>query len=321
MAKKNTKNSVQTGRNLPGSYSSYVPNTAGSTDKKLNGRTGKYDLDKKPSRWRRTASLLLLSVFLFGLFIVFWDVRNISSAEKKMFGTGNVLELINASSLKGEERGRINLLLVGYSVDDPGHQGASLTDSLILLSMSPTKHTGFMLSIPRDLYVKIPGYGYGKINEAYKDGGISLLEEVVADNFQTPIDYYALVNYSSVRQTVDALGGITVNVNSPEGKLYDPNKDWITGGPLVDLANGAHQMNGEQALDFTRARGDPTPYGIPIGFAQSDFQRTADQRQVLTAIKNKMNWKLILNPRKNYQILNAVASNIKTDITASEIRG
>ncbi|HSW78889.1 MAG TPA: hypothetical protein VLF88_02655, partial [Candidatus Babeliales bacterium] len=47
----------------------------------------------------------------------------------------------------------------------------------------------------------------------------------------------------------------------------------------------------------------------------------ADQRQVLTAIKNKMNWKLILNPRKNYQILNAVASNIKTDITASEIRG
>jgi LCP family protein required for cell wall assembly len=211
--------------------------------------------------------------------------------------------------------------LVGYSVDDPGHQGASLTDSLILLSMSQTSKTGYMLSIPRDLYVKIPGYGYGKINEVYNDGGVGLLEKVITEDFQTPIDYYALVNYSAVRQTVDALGGITINVNSPDGRLYDPNKDWSTGGPLVDLMNGNHQLDGQQALNFTRARGDPTPYGIPIGFAQSDFQRTADQRQVLTAIKNKMNWKLVLNPRKNNQILNAVASNVKTDITASEIRG
>jgi LCP family protein required for cell wall assembly len=320
MKTKKPKNTVQTGRNLPRRYNSYTPDTAAPTDKNINGRLSRGDLDK-PSRWKRSVSLLLLLVFLVGLFIVLWDVRNISSAEKKMFGTSNVLELINTTSLKGEQRGRINVLLVGYSVDDPGHQGASLTDSLILLSMSQTSKTGYMLSIPRDLYVKIPGYGYGKINEVYNDGGVGLLEKVITEDFQTPIDYYALVNYSAVRQTVDALGGITINVNSPDGRLYDPNKDWSTGGPLVDLMNGNHQLDGQQALNFTRARGDPTPYGIPIGFAQSDFQRTADQRQVLTAIKNKMNWKLVLNPRKNNQILNAVASNVKTDITASEIRG
>src|SRR5207253_1888626 len=98
------------------------------------------------------------------------------------------------SSLKGQDRGRVNVLVVGYSVDDPGHPGASLTDSIILLSMNTTNHSGYMLSIPRDLYVKIPGGGYGKINEAYKDGGMNTLEQIVSNDFGTTVDYYMLVN-------------------------------------------------------------------------------------------------------------------------------
>jgi anionic cell wall polymer biosynthesis LytR-Cps2A-Psr (LCP) family protein len=81
-----------------------------------------------------------------------------------------------------------------------------------------------------------------------------------------------------------------------------------------------HHLNGQQALDLTRARGDPSQYGYPVGFAQSDFQRTADQRLVFTAIKNKLNWKFILDPRTNGQILDAIASNVKTDLPASQAR-
>src|SRR5665213_1561264 len=96
--------------------------------------------------------------------------------------------------------------------------------SIILLSMNTTSKTGYMLSIPRDLYVNIPGFGYAKINEAYQDGGIGLLEQVVSSDFQVPIDYYALINYASVRDTVNALGGITVNIASQDPRgLYDPN--------------------------------------------------------------------------------------------------
>jgi LCP family protein required for cell wall assembly len=258
-----------------------------------------------------------LILFLAAIFIGAWDARNISQASQKMFGSGNLLTLLGSGQLKGSERGRVNMLLVGYSVDDPGHPGASLTDSIILLSMSTTNKTGYMLSIPRDLYVKIPGFGYAKINEAYNDGGLPLLEQVVAADFQIPIDYYALINYASVRETVNALGGISVNIASQDPRgLYDPNISPADGGPLK-LPNGVQTLNGQTALNLTRARGDA--FGS-YGFAQADFDRTQHQRQVLTAIKAKLNWKLILNPRQNSRILNAAASNVKTDISAGEAR-
>ena len=237
-----------------------------------------------------------------------------------MFGDGSIVTLLKGGNLPTDSNGRVNILIAGNSADDPGHSGANLTDSIILLSMNPSNKTGYMLSIPRDLYVEIPGFGHGKINEAYEDGGMSLLEKVVSRDFGVAISNYALINYGATRGIVDALGGINVNINSPDGRLYDPNKDWTTGGPLVDLANGPHTLNGQQALDLTRARGDANVYGTPVGFEQSDFQRTADQRLVFAAIKSKLNWKLILNPRKNNQILTAMSDNVKTDVTASEAR-
>jgi LCP family protein required for cell wall assembly len=183
--------------------------------------------------------------------------------------------------------------------------------------MSTVNKSGYMLSIPRDLYVNIPGFGYGKINEAYQDGGISLLEDIISKDFQQNIDYYAIINYAAVRDTVNALGGIDLNIQSPDPRgLYDPNISPNDGGPLK-LSNGPQVLDGQTALNLTRARGDAYD---SYGFPQSDFDRTQHQRQVLTAIKQKLNWKLILNPRKNGQILDAAANNVKTDVTASEAR-
>jgi LCP family protein required for cell wall assembly len=275
---------------------------------------------KRRFTWKRLFASIIIGCLLFVLFIAAWDARNFSRASSKMFGSGNLMQLVTPTSLKGSDQGRVNVLVVGYSVDDPGHQGATLTDSIMLLSMSTTNHTGYMLSIPRDLYVRIPGFGAGKINEAYHDGGMPLLEQIVEKDFATHIDYYALVDYSAVRDSVNALGGVDVTINSPDGKLYDPNKDYATGGPLVDLSNGLNHLNGEQALDLTRARGDPSQFGDPIGFEKSDFQRTADQRLVFSALKDKLNWKLILDPRKNGEVFDAVAGNVKTDVQLSEVR-
>jgi LCP family protein required for cell wall assembly len=296
---------------------------------RLNGSRSNDEVRSEPTvepvknrvrKWLvRFVLFVFLAIIAAVLLIGIWDFRNLNSFSQKMFDS-NPLGFLSQSDLKMDENGRVNVLVAGYSADDPGHAGANLTDSIMLLSMDPGTKTGYMLSIPRDLYVKIPGYGAGKINEAYSDGGMPLLVQIVEQDFGVSIGYYALVNYASVRDSVSALHGIDVIINSPEGRLYDPNKDWSTGGPLVDLTNGRHHLNGQQALDLTRARGDPSPYGIAIGFGQSDFQRTADQRLVFTAIKDKLNWKLVLDPRKNSQILDAFASNIKTNLTASEAR-
>jgi len=269
----------------------------------------------------RILLILVLLILIVGIVIAVWDARNISSASQKMFGSGSIFDLLSTSGARTTDTGRINILLVGYSVDDPGHPAANLTDSIILMSIKPSDNTGYMLSIPRDLYVAIPGYGYGKINEAYQDGGTGLLEQIVQADFGQPINYYALIDYAAVKDTVNALGGITVSIKSTDPRgLFDPNISPADGGPLK-LANGPQELDGQTALNLTRARGDPCGCGqVAYGFAQSDFDRTQHQRQVLTAIKDKLNWKLVLNPWKNGEILQAIATNVKTDIKATEIR-
>ncbi len=286
----------------------------------------KNDIDLPPkaeprSRRRRWLFGFLAVLLAALLFITSWDAINLSRMGQKLFNSGNLFSLMGYGKLNGTERGRVNVLLVGYSVDDPGHQAATLTDSIILLSMDTKKHTGYMLSIPRDLYVSMPGYGYGKINEAYNNGGVKLLKSVVSTNFKVPIDYYVLVNYSAVRNLVNAVGGIDVCIKSIDSRgLYDPNINKADGGPLK-LKNGCQHLNGQTALNLTRARGDPSPDGrIAYGFGQADFDRTQHQRQVLAAIKAELSWKLILNPLQNGKIAQALAKNIKTDIRANQAR-
>lgn len=320
MAKKPSRPSRESKQ--PIRYSSYRPGGY-----RPGGEDSPNDMEAKPSRsiprrLGRAAAGLLILLIIFGLIIGAWDARNISAASRKLFGTGDIFSLLNSGDLQTDAGGRVNIVVAGYSADDPGHSGADLTDSIMLLSLNPANHTGYMLSVPRDLYVQIPGYGHGKINEAYNDGGMPLLSGIVQNITGSAVGYYALINYSAVRGIVDALGGIDVTINSPEGRLYDPNIDYATHGPLVDLTNGTHHLNGQQALNLTRARGDflPTTPATPIGFGQSDFQRTADQRLVFSAIKSRLSWKLILDPRQNGKIMNAVAGNVKTDIGAAQAR-
>lgn len=275
--------------------------------------------------------LLVIVGIGYGGWVGFKAVDNL----ERVFGWSGLFSLFFPSHLKGEDTGRVNILIAGNSADDPGHSGANLTDSIMLVSIDTQNHTAYMLSIPRDLYVNIPGFGYAKINEVYPDGqsesfsqpgyadgGMGLLEEVVSQKFGIPpIDYYALVNYAAVRDAVNAVGGVTVTINSPDGELYDPNRDFATNGPLVDLTNGVHTLNGEQALDLARARGDPSQYGEAIGFEQSDFQRTADQRMMLVALESKATTiGVVANPIKMGKLFDTLGGNVQTDLSLGNVR-
>jgi anionic cell wall polymer biosynthesis LytR-Cps2A-Psr (LCP) family protein len=214
-------------RTLPANPRQAVPHSSRSAQHKpkhpsIHAAAPEKEPKKRRFTFKRLVASVLIGSLLFVLFIATWDAHNVAQASAKMFGSGNLLEVLTPTSLKGSDKGRVNVLVVGYSVDDPGHPGASLTDSIMLLSMSTSSRKGYMLSIPRDLSVRIPGYGSAKINEAYKDGGMPLLEQIVEDNFETHVDYYALLNYTAVKESVNALGGVAVNIQSPDPRgLYN----------------------------------------------------------------------------------------------------
>jgi LCP family protein required for cell wall assembly len=275
---------------------------------------------------KRTAITLALLVLLVGG----WVGGKFAYNAHKLFG-GNIFSVLTTTKLKGEDSGRVNILLAGNSADDAGHSGGSLTDSIMLISIDTRHNKAFLLSIPRDLWVHIPDDGHQKINAAYVDGqandfnqsgypngGMGQLEKIVSQNLGVPIDYYALVNYTALREAVNDVGGIEVNIQSSDPRgLYDPSIDYATHGPLVRLSNGKHVLNGEQALDLARARGDA--YGS-YGFAGSDFERTQNQRQMLVALKSKaVSAGVLANPAKLSSLFDAVGNNVKTDFKLGEV--
>jgi LCP family protein required for cell wall assembly len=273
------------------------------------------------------AALLLISAGWLG-----WKLYQNSS---EALGNGNIIGFLHSTPLKGEDRGRVNIMIAGVSSDDPGHQGANLTDSIMLVSLDTRHHKATLLSIPRDLWVQIPGYGHAKINTAnvfgnrnhfsqsgYPSGGMGLLEETIHQELKIPVDYYAKINYSAFRDTVNAVGGIKVKIHSSDPRgLFDPNINKHDGGPLR-LSNGVHKLDGQTALNLARARGDPCGCGrVAYGFAHSDFTRTQHQRQMLVAVKQKIaSPSVIANPLKLGKLFDALGDNVKTDFHPSELR-
>ena len=277
---------------------------------------------KKIAIW--TVSIILAIALIAGGWVAWKVLRN----ELKIFGWGGITSLFNQEKLKGEDTGRVNLLLAGNSADDANHGGANLTDSIMVVSIDVKNNKAFMLSIPRDLYVDIPGNGYAKINEAYQDGesdhfsetgyasgGMGLLEKTVSEHLGIPIHYYALVDYAAVRQAVNAVGGVDVTISSSDPRgLYDPSPDLNNNYlPLVKLPNGVDHLNGVQALGLSRARGDH--YGA-YGYGTGDFTRTTNQRAILLALKNKaVSSGTLANPIKLGDLFDSFGNNVKTDMT------
>jgi LCP family protein required for cell wall assembly len=280
-------------------------------------------------RWskKKIALFILLPFVIIGV----WMGIKFGYNAAKIF-KGNVFSVLTTTKLKGEDTGRVNILIAGNSADDIGHNGGNLTDSIMILSVDTQHNSAMLLSIPRDLYVDVPGYGHSKINEAYvegqnsgfdeagyPEGGMGLLEKTIYETLGIKSNYYALVNYSALRDTVNAVGGIDVVINSSDKRgLYDPSKDYTTGGKLVKLTNGPHHLDGQTALNLARARGDaPGSYG----YANSDFTRTSNQRMMLLALKSKIFTSGVLaNPVKLSSLSDAVGNNVKTDMKLSELR-
>ncbi|MFO0970857.1 MAG: LCP family protein [Candidatus Saccharimonadales bacterium] len=303
--------------------------------KKRRIRKGK----PEPSRRKKILRRLLFAVVLLGALVGGFLGWKVLKNATKVFN-GSILGILDSTKLKGEDEGRVNILLAGTSEDDPGHDGAKLTDSIMVVSLDTKNNSAFMISIPRDLWVNYQtrgcSVGYqGKINAAYTcgeqiafnedgyaAGGIGLLEKIVEDSFGLDIHYYAKINYTAFRDAVDAVNGIDINLqtDSPNG-ILDRIFDWECKYRCykVKYPNGQLHLNGEQALDLARARGDFT--GYPTYGTGNDFGRTERQRQMLLALKDKaLNIGILSNPAKLGSLLDAAGNNVTTDFKTNELR-
>jgi LCP family protein required for cell wall assembly len=176
---------------------------------------------------------------------------------------------------------RVNVLVMGLDYRDwESGEGAPRTDTMMLFSADPLTKTVGVLSIPRDLWVSIPGFEDPyRINVAYRfgetyqlpGGGSELAMKTVEGLLGLKIDYYALVDFYAFEQFIDELGFIEIDV--PRNIWVDP-----IDGPTVKLKKGAHDLPGNLALAYARARN--TDGG--------DFDRAQRQMQVVMAIRDRV---------------------------------
>ncbi len=222
---------------------------------------------------------------------------------------------------------RINVLLLGYG--GPGHDGPYLTDSIMLLSINPATHQAVMISLPRDLWVRIhalPNNGYliGKLNSAYAigtdhasypnvagtyktdTGGGDLAAATVSQISGQPIDYWIGVDFKAFRDVVNALGGVRIDVPSALDDPYYPRGE-TTGMMHIHFDPGWQTMNGEQALEYARSRE-----------TTSDFDRSRRQQLIMLAVRQRV-FSLNAVPRM-FSLLSALSDNVRTNLRPQDMR-
>ncbi len=211
-------------------------------------------------------------------------------------------------------QGRINILLLGID-QRPQEKGYYRTDTMIVFTIDPATGDIGMLSIPRDLWVTIPGYGEGRINTAHvvgdlqkrPGGGPALAKETVAQLLGQPIHYYIRINFQGFRRILEEIGCIEIDVpyDIDDPKFPDDNYGY---DPFYIKA-GHYCMDAETALKYARTR-----------HADSDFGRMERQQQVILAIKNKVlsAGQLPHLIARAPVLLTTLADSVQTDIPATQ---
>jgi len=212
---------------------------------------------------------------------------------------------------------RINILLLGLrGVGDDN--GGLLTDTMMILSLKKSTGQAAMISVPRDLYVKMPVLAgkktepiKEKINFAYALGeetksglGLVFSKAVVSNVTGLFIDYAASVDFTAFKEVVDILGGVDIYLDKPFAETSQFAKEI-----LLELPAGKNHLDGNTALYFVRSR-----------FSTSDFDRARRQQKVLLAVKEKaLSLGVLLNPVKIFELLGTLGRHVKTDMGVSEM--
>lgn len=210
-------------------------------------------------------------------------------------------ELNKKFPLPEKESDRWDILILGIrGSDDP--DGGLLTDSIMLLSLNKTGGRAGLVSIPRDIFVEMPGLFEGKVNEIYerrlaKRDAVEFTKETFSRLAGVRIDNMIVFDFRAFKEIIDAIGGIDINLKKP----FNEKTQW---GYEFSLPAGSNHLDGQSALYYARSR-----------YSSSDFDRSLRQQEIMLAIKEKVLTLGILgNPLKVVSLLNSWRKNIDTDL-------
>lgn len=214
---------------------------------------------------------------------------------------------------------RVNILIMGLDARDwEVGAGAPRTDTMMVLTYDPVTKTAGMLSVPRDLWVEIPGgYGHDKINNAYAigegnrlpGGGAGKAVETMEQFLGITINYYAQIDFSAFEEFIDIIGGVKIWVKSDiRVQLIGEEQTRVIRGD--EGSEGRQVLNGAYALAYARARKD----------GDGDFDRARRQQEVLLAIRDQLARddvrSVVLN--NTLQIYEALAGGINTNMSLGD---
>ncbi|HEX7556405.1 MAG TPA: LCP family protein, partial [Leptolinea sp.] len=209
---------------------------------------------------------------------------------------------------------RVTMLIMGLDYRDwQANEPASRTDSMMLVTIDPVSNTAGMLSIPRDMWVNIPGFDYARINTAYflgeinhlPGGGPALAVQTVEQFLGVPIDFYAQIDFSAFIKFIDEIGCLDIKIRTPI--VIDP----LGQGNTKTLKPGTQPLCGADALAYARQR--HTDGG--------DFDRAQRQQDVVMAVRSQI-FNLNLLPSlisKSPKIYSDIASGVRTNLTLSQV--
>lgn len=202
------------------------------------------------------------------------------------------------------EDGVYNILLLGEEAIGSG-TSRGRTDVIIIATMNTITKDVKLTSLMRDLYVQIPGYKDNKLNTAYEKGGLELLYETIALNFDIRLDGCVMVNFENFEKIIDTMGGLEITLTAGEAR-YLNSTNYISNPKYRNVVEGKQLLNGNQVLGYSRVRKRATITGN-----NNDYGRTDRHRIILNAIfeKYKNKSKVELAP-----IMFSLLPMIKTDI-------
>lgn len=298
------------------------------------GLFGRFKKEKKPiSKRKKWTKRIIIAIILIILGIGAYVGIQALLASGKIF-QGNIFGILQNAPLKEDANGRTNILVFGTSgsVDDQEHEGANLTDTLMVLSINQTKKDAYMVSLPRDFYVEygaacLEGY-QGKINSMYacysdaqtdeesEAKGAKALQDKIGQITGLELQYYAHINWAVVAGSIDAIGGVDVDVQG-DGSCGASGYAVVDYNMKIQYTAGTHHMGGEEALRFSRARGAAGGCGLGDG----DFDRQLNQQKVLKAMQKKaVSAETLTNVGKVTGLVDALGQNLRTNFDTSEIR-
>ncbi len=258
------------------------------------------EIKRKKRKSAKTTKILLITLVVFTLIIggtAVWGVNKFRDM------VGNAYDPLEDGEQRTPVRNSKKLesfTLMMLGIDSRDGENAR-SDTMILAVVNPHIEQVMLVSLPRDTYVNVPGYGNTKLNHAMAYGNVPLAKKTVEGFFNIKVDNYMTVDFNGFKKAVDVLGGVHVDVEK-DMKYRDP-----TDGTNINLKKGYQLLDGKNSLDYVRFRAD----------SENDFGRMRRQQQFLRAVVDKMTQ--FTSFTKVIPFVDSVSEGVKTDIHPDEI--